>query len=285
MIERTHVKINLGLAVLRKRPDGYHDLSTLFVPYHGMGDVLEIVSGDDYSRTSAHLFEAYKGNAAFGCPKLSQGISEDGRLMVTVAREEGVDWNPLGDLTAKAYALLSADYDLPAAKVFLEKKASVGAGLGGGSADGAFALRMLSELFSLELDTRKLAGYASRLGSDCPFFLHDCPMMGSGRGDVLEAYPLDLSGWQVKVVVPEGISVSTAQAYKGVVPAMPAVPLEEALRRPVEEWKDLLHNDFEPSVFAAYPDLARLKQSLYDEGAVYASMSGSGSAMFGIFPA
>lgn len=284
MIAEPHVKINLGLYVLRKRSDGYHDLSTLFVPYHGIRDVLEITAGDDYSRTSAHIFSSYKGGSALGSPKVAQSMSADGKLMVTVAREEGVDWDPLNDLTAKAYMLLSEDYPLPPAKIFLEKLSPVGAGLGGGSADGAFALRMLSELFGLNLDAGVLAAYASRIGSDCPFFLYDTPMIGCGRGDELTSYPLDLDGYEIRVVVPDGISVSTAKAYRGVVPAEPDIALEEVLSRPVEEWKDLLRNDFEPSVFALFPALADIKRHLYEQGAVYASMSGSGSALFGIFP-
>lgn len=284
MIAEPHVKINLGLYVLRKRPDGYHDLSTLFVPYHGIRDVLEITAGDDYSRTSAHIFASYRGDSASGCPKVAQAVSGDGKLMVTVAREEGVDWNPLNDLTAKAYALLSEDFQLPPAKIFLEKRSPVGAGLGGGSSDGAFTLRMMSELFGLGLDVEKLAGYAARMGSDCPFFLYDTPMTGSGRGDELKPYPLDLAGYEIRVAVPDGIYVSTAQAYRGVVPAEPDITLEEVLARPVVEWKDLLRNDFEPSVFASFPALADIKRHLYEQGAVYASMSGSGSALFGIFP-
>ncbi len=278
MIAEPNVKLNLGLNVLRKRPDGYHDLSTLFVPYLGIRDTLEIVPGDDYSRTSGRLFDTY------GSDKLAQAISPDGKLMITVARAEGVDWDPLSDLTAKAYGILAEDFTLPVAKIFLEKKAPVGAGLGGGSADGAFALRMLSDLFGLGLPDQKLSDYASRLGSDCPFFVYNTPMLGSGRGEKLSPYPLDLEGYEIRVVVPEGISVSTREAYKGVHPAIPAHPIEEILARSVEEWKGLLKNDFEPSVFVSHPALADLKQKLYDEGAVYASMSGSGSALFGIFP-
>ena len=174
MITNPNVKINLGLNVLRKREDGFHDLETLFVPYFGLHDTLEIITGDDYSRTSAALFAKYGDNlpasqgsqkpeGVFGvetqdavAPKLVQGISEDGSLMITIARAEGVDWDPLKDLTAKAYYILAEDFKLPPVKIFLEKTSPVGAGLGGGSADAAFALKMLNELCGLELSEEQL---------------------------------------------------------------------------------------------------------------------------------
>ena len=321
MILQTNVKLNLGLEVLRKRPDGFHDIETLFVPCNEFGDTLEVITGDDYSRTSASLFARYSSldypeeQPALGRTKpqrakrsengrgrgrtappvwegeLVQGISEDGRLMITIAREEGVDWDPLKDLCAKAYFLLAGDFKLPPVKIFLEKKAPVGAGLGGGSADAAFTLKAINELCSLGLSNESLAEYASRLGSDCAFFVWNRPMIGTGRGEILEPFDVDLSGYEVKVLVPEGISVSTAEAYRGIVPRVAAVAgavvppsnLTSVLRRPVEEWKGLVVNDFEATVFKAHPELAAIKQSLYDSGAVYAAMSGSGSAMFGIY--
>lgn len=381
MVLQTNVKLNLGLEVLRKRPDGFHDIETLFVPFHEFGDILEVITGDDYSRTSASLFARYstslapeeqpalgrtqpqrtlsgvegrengRGRGRTAPPvwegELVQGISEDGKLMITIAREEGVDWEPLKDLCAKAYFLLANDFQLPPVKIFLEKKAPVGAGLGGGSADAAFTLKAINELCSLGLSNESLAEYASRLGSDCAFFVWNRPMIGTGRGEILEPFDVDLSGYEVKVLVPEGISVSTAEAYRGIVPrdrsfadaqddkraaqeemvvvsaakgkgattaatlgtlrggtgaerseasggversetvvaSLPlgAYNLKEVLRRPVEEWKGLVVNDFEATVFKAHPELAAIKQSLYDSGAVYAAMSGSGSAMFGIY--
>ena len=322
MITYPNVKVNLGLSVLRKRPDGYHDLETLFVPCFDIHDTLEIIAGDDFSRTSASLFERYssfggsapenvrlrrtppkqawvppsyvaEGGTVFRdtapeeCASIRQGIREDGKLMITIARKEGVDWNPLEDLTARAYGLLDAEFDLPPVKIFLEKTAPVGAGLGGGSADAAFALRMLSELFALGLDEYALAAYAARLGSDCAFFVYNRPMIGTGRGEVLEPCDIDLSQFEMRVVVPEGVSVSTADAYRGIVPreavAARALPLREALARPVAEWRGCLVNDFETTVFAKFPAIAEAKQALYDAGATYASMSGSGSAVFGLF--
>ncbi len=277
MITHPHVKVNLGLSVLRRRADGYHDIETLFVPCHSFSDTLEIVVGDDWSETSASLF------ARYATSEVAQAIAPDGSLMMTVARSGGVDWDPLKDLTARAYSLLASDHKLPPMKIYLEKTSPVGAGLGGGSSDAAFALRMISELAGLGLPDEALAAYAARLGSDCAFFVYDRPMLGEGRGEILTPYDLDLTGFELRVVVPEGIAVSTAEAYRGIVPRE-ATPLREALALPVTQWRDTLVNDFEATVFAVHPALAAFKQSLYDQGAVYASMSGSGSALFGLFP-
>lgn len=303
MITHPNVKLNLGLNVLRKREDGFHDLETLFIPYFGIHDTLEIIAGDDFSSTSAALFAKYgssvpasqgsiRSEGIFGtgteetdAPELVQGISEDGKLMITIARAEGVDWDPLKDLTAKAYFILAEDFKLPPVKIFLEKTSPVGAGLGGGSADAAFALRMLNDLCSLGLTEQQLAEYASRLGSDCAFFIYNRPMTGEGRGEVLTEFQVDLSGYDIQVLTPAGISVSTKDAYSGIRPRMPEVPLRDALARPVEEWDGVLVNDFEETVFAIHPELASIKRSLYDSGAVYASMSGSGSALFALYKA
>ena len=318
MITNPNVKINLGLNVLRKREDGFHDLETLFVPYFGISDTLEIVVGDDYSRTSAGLFAKYesavaprqgsvKPDGVFGvetqendAPNLVQGISEDGKLMITIARAEGVDWDPLKDLTAKAYFILAEEFDLPPVKIFLEKTSPVGAGLGGGSSDAAFALKMLNEMCGLELSEEALAGYAARLGSDCAFFIYNRPMIGEGRGEVLTEPEGEIAGvlrtmslglsdegdtshYEIQVITPAGIAVSTKDAYGGIRPHLPEVPLRDALARPVEQWDGVLVNDFEETVFAKFPELAAIKRSLYDCGAVYASMSGSGSALFAIY--
>ena len=306
MITTPNVKINLGLNILRKREDGFHDLETLFVPYFGIHDTLEIITGDDYSRTSAQLFSKYgdrslpesqasqKPEGVFGveteentAPKLVQGISEDGRLMITIARAEGVDWDPLKDLCAKAYRMLADEFDLPPVKIFLEKTSPVGAGLGGGSADAAFTLKMLNEMFTLGLSEPQLAEYASRLGSDCPLFIFNRPMIGEGRGEILTAFDLDAhldpEQYEIQVITPAGVAVSTAEAYGGIVPQQPDVPLHDALAMPVDQWDGTLVNDFEMTVFEKHPELAAIKKSLYDCGAVYASMSGSGSALFAIY--
>jgi 4-diphosphocytidyl-2-C-methyl-D-erythritol kinase len=313
MITNPNVKINLGLNVLRKREDGFHDLETLFVPYFGISDTLEIIVGDDFSRTSAALFEKYGTSqpagssskkdevGAYGVavyesehPQLVQGISDDGKLMITIARREGVDWEPLKDLCAKAYFILAEDHQLPPVKIFLEKTSPVGAGLGGGSADAAFALKMLNELCNLNLTERQMADYASRLGSDCAFFIYNRPMVGQGRGEQLSEFSLtgldygqtpsdESASYELQVLTPQGVSVSTADAYRGIKPMIPEIPLMEILARPVEDWAESLVNDFETTVFAKYPELAAIKRSLYDSGAVYASMSGSGSSLFAIY--
>lgn len=278
MISTPNVKINLGLNVLRKREDGFHDLETLFVPYFGLHDTLEIITGDDFSKTSAAMFAKYAPEM------IAQGVSEDGKLMITIAREQGVDWDPLNDLTAKAYYMLSEDFDMPPVKIFLEKTSPVGAGLGGGSADAAFALKMLNEICSLGLSDDQLAGYAARLGSDCAFFIYNRPMIGEGRGEILSDYQFEgLNDYDLQVLTPEGVSVSTAQAYGGIVPKMPETSLRDALKLPVEQWDGVLVNDFETTVFDKHPALAAIKRSLYDSGAVYASMSGSGSALFALY--
>lgn len=280
MICHPPVKINLGLNVLRKRPDGFHDLETLFIQSGQFRDSLEVIKADDWSRSLAELGGLYPPEC------IAQDISPDGKLMITVARREGVDWPVLKDLCAKAYFLLDGDFGLPPVKIYLEKKSPVGAGLGGGSADAAYCLKMLNELCGLGLEREQLLPYAARLGSDCALFLYDCPVFGEGRGEVLRPFslPIGIGGeYRLEIVVPEGISVSTAEAYRGIVPAIPEIRLEEALKRPVEEWKELIVNDFEKSVFKEHPQLAAIKQSLYDSGAVYAAMSGSGSAFFAIY--
>ncbi len=295
MIVYPNVKVNLGLAVIRKRQDGYHDLETLFVPYEGISDVLEIIPADDFGQTISHIQATYAGREESGIPKLAQGISPDGKLMITIAGEQGIDWDPLKDLTAKAYYLLDAEYGLPAVKIFLEKRSPVGAGLGGGSADSAFALKALAALFGLSLPAATLAALAARLGSDCPFFIYNRPMIGRGRGEILTPYDLPASffeNYRLEVSVPKGITVSTAQAYRGIVPREAAasapsnagtIGLEEILALPVEKWPGLLVNDFEATVFAEHPALAAHKKELYERGAIYASMSGSGSAFLAIY--
>lgn len=248
-----NAKLNLGLNVLRKRPDGYHDLDTLFIPYFGFKDRLDIVP-----------------SAEFG---------------IDIFREGGVDWDPMQDLCAKAWRLLRDDFGIDPVHISLEKNIPVGAGLGGGSADAAFTLAALNDIFSLGLSRDALAAYASGLGSDCAFFVWNRPMLGSGRGEVLEDFDLDLSPWRVEVTVPSGVSVSTAEAYRGIVPCVREIPLREVLSMPVEEWRGRLVNDFEKTVFAAHPVLAGIKEDFYSRGAVYASMSGSGSSVYGIFRA
>ena len=258
MILYPNAKINLGLSVLQKREDGFHNLETLFYPVEA-ADVLEIVEGDSLQM---HQY----------------GIEYPGEAM--------------DNLCVKAYKALARDFDIPPVEIHLYKKVPVGAGLGGGSSDAAFTLRGLNEMFSLGLSDESLAAYAATLGSDCPFFIYNRPMLGTGRGEILEPVEIaSLENYQIRLVYPPYF-VSTAAAYGGIVPRDKRVAngenvdnrsVLEILGQPVETWKDSLVNDFERTVFAKIPQLAEYKTKLYDQGAVYASMSGSGSAFFGIF--
>ncbi|MCQ2183352.1 MAG: 4-(cytidine 5'-diphospho)-2-C-methyl-D-erythritol kinase [Bacteroidales bacterium] len=247
-----NVKLNLGLRVLRKRPDGFHDLETLFVPYYGFRDELQIEPA----------------------PEL-----KDIEIFI-----ENCAWDPREDLTVKAWRLLKSDFpSLPAVRINLVKHSPVGAGLGGGSADAAFALRSMNSIFSLGLSDADMAGYASRLGSDCAFFIYNRPMLGTGRGEILEPMGIDLSCHEIRIAVPEGVHVSTREAYAGITPYEEGPSVREIVSRPVSEWRGALKNDFEDTVFASHPEIAELKENFYASGAVYAAMSGSGSAVFGIF--
>ncbi len=252
MTVKTCTKVNIGLNILRKRPDGYHDLETLFVPYYGFSDTLD--------------------------------IEPAAQTTIEIERAGGVDWNPQQDLTIRAWRLLKADFpNLPNVRIRLIKQAPVGAGLGGGSADAAAALKLLRDIGGLPLSDASLEGYAARLGSDCAFFIRCRSMFATGRGEILEPMDIDLSGYELRVSVPEGVSVSTREAYSEIVPRSDRAPLRQRLQAPVESWKDCIENDFEQGVFAKYPRIAALKQSFYDSGAIYAAMSGSGSAVFGLF--
>ena len=256
MITFPNPKLNLGLAVLHKRDDGYHDLESLFIPWHGLHDVLEIVPA---AAPEMHLYG------------LELGAGGDG-----------------GDnLCMRAWQLLHECYGIPPVAIHLWKGIPAGAGLGGGSADAAFTLRMLSDLFGLGLRDDLLASLAARLGSDCAFFIYNRPMMASGRGEILVPYEIDVTKFRIEVTNP-GIHVATREAYAGIIPRdrqpnSSLIPVREALEKPVSAWKDCLVNDFESSVFAAHPEIAAIKADFYARGARYASLSGSGSAVFGLF--
>lgn len=250
MITFPNAKLNLGLNILRKRKDGYHDLESLFIPYEGLRDVLEIVPSQ---QLEMHLY----------------GITLEG--------------NPMDNLCVKAWNLLHGRFDIPPVAIHLWKGIPSGAGLGGGSADASFTLAMLNEMFCLRLQVTELAEMAATLGSDCPFFIYNRPMIASGRGEILKPYRgLDLDGYRIEVVKPD-VFVSTREAYAGVHPHLPSVPLERVLNLPVGQWHSSLVNDFEESIFPAHPEIAEAKRRFYDRGAVYSAMSGSGSAVFGIF--
>lgn len=239
-----NAKINIGLQLLAKRTDGYHELETIFYPIN-WSDVLELLPADELSFTSSGL-----------------SIPGDGNLCLD------------------AYHLLKSDFDIPAVHIHLHKVIPIGAGLGGGSSDAAFTLKGLNELFSLGLTTERLKSYALKLGADCPFFIENKPMLAKGIGELLSPIDLDLSGYYILVQNP-GVHVSTAAAYARVTPAIPEYPLRSLIKEPLESWK--VKNDFEDSVFQQFPVIKEMKDSLYDAGAVYAAMSGSGSSVFGLF--
>jgi len=248
LISFPNAKINLGLQILRKRADGYHDIASVFLPIP-LTDVLEIIKSDSTSFTSS------------GLP--IPGDTSD-------------------NLCLKAYHLLKSEFDLPPVSIHLHKVIPMGAGLGGGSADGAFVLTMLNKKFGLQLTEAALEEYASRLGSDCPFFIKNEPALALGRGTDLHRFSIDLKGYQLVLVFP-GIHIGTKEAYAGVTPRENQKDLSTLLSQPIESWKDDLLNDFEASVFPTYPTLPEIKDQLYSKGALYASMTGSGSTMFGIF--
>ena len=255
MITFPHAKLNLGLNILRRREDGYHDIESLFIPWDGLRDVLEILPSE---QTSMNLY----------------GIELDG------GDPSAIDNN----LCLRAYRALAARFDLPPVQIHLWKGIPAGAGLGGGSADASATILMLRQMFDLPLDTQECAAIAATLGSDCPFFIYDRQMIASGRGEILEPFDIDLSDWRIEVAVPD-VHVSTREAYAGIKPAMPSEPLVDILASPVTSWRGRLVNDFEATVFAAHPEIALVKEDFYKRGAAYASMSGSGSAVFGLFPA
>jgi 4-diphosphocytidyl-2-C-methyl-D-erythritol kinase len=248
-----NAKINLGLSVTEKRPDGYHNLLTVFYPI-GLSDILEFVEDPKHQRGQ--------------CSLTLTGIRVDG--------------DPVNNLCCKAYRLLSDDYDLPGVSAHLHKVIPVGAGLGGGSADAAFMLRGVSQLCKLSIANEKLEEYASRLGSDCAFFIRNLPVSASERGNKFRDLQLSLDDYYLALICPP-VHISTPEAYSRVIPAVPEKTPERIVQGPVMEWKEELKNDFEKSIFSLHPEIARIKDTLYSMGALYASMSGSGSSVFGIF--
>lgn len=290
-----NVKVNLGLNVLRRRPDGYHDIETLFVPYFGMTDILEIVPSESFS------------------------------IEITSSKPGIPDWNPLSDLCAKAWRLMNGRFGVPPVAISLEKRNPVGGGLGGGSSDGAFTLKMLNGMFSVGLSEAELASLAAELGSDCPFFIYNRPMIGEGRGEILSDFPLpgiDFSGSGIPsgdsgacsslsvdsgvccplpstlspislpddgsavryklgvIALDASLKVSTAQAYSRICPAEPPVSLRDALSHDITQWRGLLKNDFEPVITAVHPLVRETIESCYARGCIYAAMSGSGPSVF-----
>lgn len=255
MIVYPNCKINLGLRILEKRTDGYHNLETIFYPIP-LSDILEIIENPDPENSP-------------NFPLSTSGLPIQG--------------TPSSNLCVKAYKLLKKDFPkLPWVRVHIHKVIPIGAGLGGGSSNGAFALTTYNQVFNLGISDEKLAAYAAELGSDCPFFISNKPSYAKGRGELLEPIQLDLSAYTFVVVNP-GIYINTGDAFRDIKPAFPEKSLTDIIKAPLKRWKDELVNDFEIPIFKKYPDIAAIKDDLYVAGALYASMSGSGSTVFGIF--
>lgn len=251
MVVFPRCKINIGLQVLNRREDGYHNLATLFYPLP-LHDALEVITSQQLS------FQQW------GLP--IPGHPDDDNLCL------------------KAYHLLKHDFpQLPSIDIYLQKTIPIGAGLGGGSSDAAFMLRLLNKKYQLGLNTEKLISYASRLGSDCSFFLQNDPCFATGRGNELQPFPqVDLNHYHIALICPF-IHVNTGWAYSRILPHTHESSLRELLLAPVATWKDTVWNDFEKPVFEAHPQLAVIKKMLYEKGALYVSLSGSGATIYGIF--
>ena len=261
-------KINLGLRILRRRPDGYHDLETIFYPLP-LKDALESIRLAPENAPAAPD-PAAPGHEP-GTPRFtSYGLPIPG--------------DPAHNLCLKAWRLLKQDFpDLPPVHFHLLKNIPIGAGLGGGSANGAWTLKALDSQFHLDLSQEQLLHYAAQLGSDCPFFILNTPSLGGGRGEQLTPVPLDLDNYTFCLVDP-GIHISTAMAFSLCRPAENPTPLTSIIAQPITQWRDQLINDFEEPVFQLHPELEKVKPTLYAHGALYASLTGSGSSFFGIFP-
>ncbi|MCC8155474.1 MAG: 4-(cytidine 5'-diphospho)-2-C-methyl-D-erythritol kinase [Tannerellaceae bacterium] len=248
MINFPNAKINLGLNIVSKRPDGYHNIETIFYPVP-LCDALEAIAADKFTFSQT-------------------GIA--------------VDSEPEKNLVVKALRLLQQEYDFPQVEVHLLKAIPFGAGLGGGSADAAYMLKLINDLFELNIKPEKLEKLAGQLGADCPFFIRNKPVFASGTGNIFEPVDLSLTGYHICLIKPD-IKVSTPEAYSMITPGTPVHSIKDIVKLPVEEWKDKLINDFEAVVFRKHPEIKQIKEQLYDAGAVYACMSGSGSSVFGLF--
>ena len=247
MIVYPNAKINIGLNVLRKRTDGYHEISSIFFPVKELHDVLEILPSDTFSFTSTGI-----------------NIPGDGNICI------------------KAFELLKADFDIANVKIHLHKLIPIGAGLGGGSSDGAFTLKVLNELFELNISNKRFEEYALQLGADCPFFIDNTPKYVCGIGEKMTNIDLNLSSYRIKFNFPD-LHISTADAYGGITPKHPKIELLGLINQSMKNWKSTVRNDFEVSAFSKYPELEKIKKELYSDGAIYASMTGSGSVLYGVF--
>ena len=247
MIVYPNAKINIGLNILKKREDGYHDISSVFYPLKEYIDILEIIKSEEFEFTKS-----------------------------------GIEIPDGENLCVEAWKLLHKDFGIGNVKIHLHKQIPIGAGLGGGSADASFTLKYLNELFDLNLNNKDLEKYALRLGADCPFFIDNTPKLVEGIGEKMTSIDLDLSNYEIRLVNPD-IHISTKEAYSGIVPKTPVLSVEKIIELPIIEWKGKLKNDFEESIFEKHLQLEGIKDELYKQGSIYSSMSGSGSIVFGIF--
>lgn len=249
VIVYSNCKINLGLNIVAKRTDGYHDIETVFFPLP-LHDALEAIQSDQLNFTTSGL---------------------------PIPGDSG------SNLCVRAWHLLKSDFpQLSAVNIHLHKAIPIGGGLGGGSSNGAAMLLLLNKKFHLQLTQQNLVDYSLKLGSDCPFFISNTPQFASGRGEILEQVQLDLAGYKLLLINP-GIHISTKEAFAGLTPKKAQKNIQDIIAGPVETWKDDLVNDFESTIFKIYPTIGDIKQKMYDAGAVYASMTGTGSSVFGIF--
>lgn len=251
MLRFPNAKINIGLNIIEKRPDGFHNIETVFYPIP-LSDGLEITNSSN------------KKNNTFSSSGIPINIDEKDNIV------------------CKAFELLRANYTIPSTNIHLHKNIPFGAGLGGGSSDAAFMIKMLNEQYKLSLSSDEMENLAGQLGSDCPFFIANKPIFAEGKGDIFSKVLIDLSGYYLLLVKPN-VHISTPEAYSKVKPSHPEKSLKTLIQEPIEKWRHLIFNDFENSIFPNHPELKKIKDNLYEMGAVYAAMSGSGSSLFGIF--
>jgi len=254
MVVFPNCKINLGLNIINKRADGYHDLETIFYPL-GIKDALEIIKNPSVGSSPVTFFQS--------------GLEIDG--------------NTDSNLCVKAYHIIKKDYpQIPSITMHLHKVIPMGAGLGGGSADGAFALKLINDFFHLSIPDEQLMQYALQLGSDCPFFILNKPCFATSRGELMNEIELDLSAYKFVIVNPD-IHIKTGWAFSQITPTIPTYSIKEIISQPVNTWKDSLTNDFESHVILLHPEIREIKEELYNLGALYSCMTGTGSTVFGIF--
>ena len=248
MVSFPNAKINIGLNITERRSDGYHNLESIFYPI-AIRDVVELIEAPELKFTTS-------------------GLEIPGDLK--------------DNLCMKAYGLMGKDYNLPPLHIHLHKHIPIGAGLGGGSSDAAFFIRLVSDKLRLGLTDEQMEAYCRLLGADCAFFVKNKPVFAFGKGDEFKQIDLDLANHFIVLVMPD-VQISTSEAYRGIKPAKPQIPLLELIRLPANEWKNSARNDFEDPIFKNHPSIRGVKASLYEAGALYASMSGTGSSVYGIF--